>query len=502
MILYNSLTHRKEPFVPRFGNKVSMYTCGPTVYHFAHIGNLRTYIMEDMLEKALRYEGYDVKRVMNITDVGHLSSDADTGEDKMLKGARREHKTVMEIAKFYTDAFFSDCQKLNIKRPDVVEPATNCIPDYIDMITVLLEKGYAYHAGGNIYFDTSKLEKYYVFNDHNEEDLEVGVRDDVDEDTNKRNKADFVLWFTKSKFEDQALKWDSPWGVGYPGWHIECSCISKKHLGEYLDLHCGGIDNAFPHHTNEIAQSESYLGHEWCKTWFHVHHLNTTGGKMSKSKGEFLTVSLLQDKGYDPLVYRLFCLQSHYRQSQMFTWENMDNAAAAYTKLLGRIASLIPAGTPVDAEKMKPYQEKFRQALDADLNTSLAVTRLYDVLKAKDLSDDEKLAGSHHSLLQSSPGTSTAMWLNQLSALAPCQCLTLAGMVITVPGVRLTAGLPSSWYQPSPAVQTNSWPPPLAAWWMCQLLRQPGSKVTLAKNRPVLGSVSGFRNDWPMKNLA
>ena len=210
MILYNSLTHRKEPFVPRFGNKVSMYTCGPTVYHFAHIGNLRTYIMEDMLEKALRYEGYDVKRVMNITDVGHLSSDADTGEDKMLKGARREHKTVMEIAKFYTDAFFSDCQKLNIKRPDVVEPATNCIPDYIDMITVLLEKGYAYHAGGNIYFDTSKLEKYYVFNDHNEEDLEVGVRDDVDEDTNKRNKADFVLWFTKSKFEDQALKWDSP----------------------------------------------------------------------------------------------------------------------------------------------------------------------------------------------------------------------------------------------------------------------------------------------------
>ena len=392
MILYNSLTHRKEPFVPRFGNKVSMYTCGPTVYHFAHIGNLRTYIMEDMLEKALRYEGYDVKRVMNITDVGHLSSDADTGEDKMLKGARREHKTVMEIAKFYTDAFFSDCQKLNIKRPDVVEPATNCIPDYIDMITVLLEKGYAYHAGGNIYFDTSKLEKYYVFNDHNEEDLEVGVRDDVDEDTNKRNKADFVLWFTKSKFEDQALKWDSPWGVGYPGWHIECSCISKKHLGEYLDLHCGGIDNAFPHHTNEIAQSESYLGHEWCKTWFHVHHLNTTGGKMSKSKGEFLTVSLLQDKGYDPLVYRLFCLQSHYRQSQMFTWENMDNAAAAYTKLLGRIASLIPAGTPVDAEKMKPYQERFRQALDADLNTSLAVTRLYDVLKAKDLSDDEKLA--------------------------------------------------------------------------------------------------------------
>ena len=382
MILYNSLTHRKEPFVPRFGNKVSMYTCGPTVYHFAHIGNLRTYIMEDMLEKALRYEGYDVKRVMNITDVGHLSSDADTGEDKMLKGARREHKTVMEIAKFYTDAFFSDCQKLNIKRPDVVEPATNCIPDYIDMITVLLEKGYAYHAGGNIYFDTSKLEKYYVFNDHNEEDLEVGVRDDVDEDTNKRNKADFVLWFTKSKFEDQALKWDSPWGVGYPGWHIECSCISKKHLGEYLDLHCGGIDNAFPHHTNEIAQSESYLGHEWCKTWFHVHHLNTTGGKMSKSKGEFLTVSLLQDKGYDPLVYRLFCLQSHYRKSLVFTWENLDNAVAAYNKLIAKIANIKDEGG-VDEAVRAEYRAKFMKEMDNDLNTAMGVTALYDVLKAK-----------------------------------------------------------------------------------------------------------------------
>ena len=392
MYLYNSATHKKEEFKTHTPGRVEMYTCGPTVYHFAHIGNLRSYIMEDVLEKFLRWTGYDVHRVMNITDVGHLTSDADEGEDKMLKGAKREHKTVMEIAQFYTDAFFEDCRRLNIKTPDVVQPATGCIDEYIKIVSKLMDTGYAYFAGGNVYFDTSKLGRYYVFNDHDEEDLAVGVREGVEEDPNKRNKNDFVLWFTKSKFEDQALKWDSPWGVGYPGWHIECSGISMKYNGEYLDLHCGGIDNAFPHHTNEIAQSESYLGHEWCKTWFHVHHLNTTGGKMSKSKGEFLTVSLLQDKGYDPLVYRLFCLQSHYRQSQMFTWENMDNAAAAYTKLLGRIASLIPAGTPVDAEKMKPYQEKFRQALDADLNTSLAVTRLYDVLKAKDLSDDEKLA--------------------------------------------------------------------------------------------------------------
>ncbi len=392
MKLYNSLTRRKEIFIPRFGNQVSMYTCGPTVYHFAHIGNLRSYIMEDVLEKALRYEGYDVKRVMNITDVGHLSSDADEGEDKMLKGARREHKTVLEIAKYYTDAFFADCGKLNIKTPDVVEPATNCIDDYIEMVSTLLEKGYAYPAGGNIYFDTSKLDKYYVFNDFAEDDLAVGVRDDVEEDNNKRNKADFVLWFTKSKFEDQALKWDSPWGVGYPGWHIECSCISKKHLGEYLDLHCGGIDNMFPHHTNEIAQSESYLGHEWCHYWFHVHHLNTNDGKMSKSKGEFLTVSLLEEKGYDPLVYRLFCLQSHYRKGLVFTWENLDNAAATYNKLLSRIAGLNPdTGATPNLEAAKAYQAKFQKALDNDLNTSMAITSIYDVLKGKDLDDATKL---------------------------------------------------------------------------------------------------------------
>ncbi len=392
MYLYNSLSHKKEEFVPNHPDIVKMYTCGPTVYHFAHIGNLRSYIMEDVLEKALRYEGYNVKRVMNITDVGHLSSDADTGEDKMVKGAKREHKTVMEIAQYYTDAFFADCKKLNIKRPDVVQPATGCIDEYIKIITRLLDKGYAYEAGGNVYFDTSKLEKYYVFNDHNEEDLEVGVREGVEEDTNKRNKNDFVLWFTKSKFEDQALKWDSPWGVGYPGWHIECSGISMKYLGEDLDIHCGGIDNAFPHHTNEIAQSESYLGHKWCNYWFHVHHLNTADGKMSKSKGEFLTVSLLEQKGYDPIVYRLFCLQSHYRRNLQFSYENLDNAAAAYQKLIAKIAALDPDDkTPVDETVLEELKAKFRKALDADLNTSLAVTCLYDVLKAK-TGDSTKLA--------------------------------------------------------------------------------------------------------------
>ena len=388
---YNTLTREVETVIPNEEGKIAMYTCGPTVYHFAHIGNLRSYIMEDVLEKSLRYIGYDVKRVMNITDVGHLSSDADTGEDKMLKGAKREHKTVMEVAKFYTDAFFEDCKKLNIKRPDVVEPATNCIPEFIHMIEVLLEKGYAYQAGGNIYFDTSKLDDYFVFSSAVEkEQLQVGVRDDVEEDANKKNKNDFVLWFTKSKFEDQALKWDSPWGIGYPGWHIECSCISMKHLGEYMDIHCGGVDNIFPHHTNEIAQSESYLGHKWCNYWFHVNHLNDQSGKMSKSKGDFLTVSLLEEKGYDPIAYRMFCLQSHYRKPLVFSYENLDNVESAYEKLVKKIATIQDEGE-LDEKAYTEYNEKFEDAICNDLNTSMAITVVYDVVKA-DINGKTKLA--------------------------------------------------------------------------------------------------------------
>ncbi len=392
MYLYNTATRKKEEFIPRFEGKVSMYTCGPTVYHYAHIGNLRSYIMEDVLEKYLRFTGYDVKRVMNITDVGHLTSDGDTGDDKMLKGAKREKKTVMEIAQFYTDAFFEDCKKLNIKRPDVVEPATQCIDEFIRVIESLIEKGFAYEAGGNIYFDTSKLKQYYIFNDFKEEDLAVGVREGVEEDGNKKNKADFVLWFTKSKFDDQELKWDSPWGIGYPGWHIECSCISMKHLGEYLDIHCGGIDNAFPHHTNEIAQSEAYLGHEWCKYWFHILHLNTNSGKMSKSSGEFLTVSLLESKGYDPLVYRFFCLQSHYRKSLVFSYENLDNAVVAYNKITSRVATFLKGEQgEIEQDKYDELMMAFKEALNNDLNTSLAITVVHYVLKA-DASNATKLA--------------------------------------------------------------------------------------------------------------
>ena len=390
LYFYNTLTRKVEQFIPNQEGKVSMYTCGPTVYHFAHIGNLRSYIMEDLLEKTLRYIGYDVKRVMNITDVGHLSSDADTGEDKMLIGAKREHKSVMDLAKFYTDAFMSDCGKLNIKTPEVVEPATNCISEFIQMVEKLLKDGYAYESGGNIYFDTSKLEEYHIFSNQTERELLVGVRDDVQEDGNKRNKSDFVLWFTKSKFENQEMKWDSPWGVGYPGWHIECSCISIKHLGEYMDIHCGGVDNIFPHHTNEIAQSEAYLGHKWCNYWFHVHHLNDKAGKISKSKGAVLTIPLLESKGYDPLVYRWFCLQSHYRKPLEFSFEVLDQMKAAYDKLVKRIGSLSREGD-IDQERFAFFRKQFEDALCDDLNSSMAITVLYDVLKAE-ITDAAKYA--------------------------------------------------------------------------------------------------------------
>ncbi len=391
LYLYNSLSREREEFTPRNPGKVGMYTCGPTVYHFAHIGNLRTYIMEDILDRYLRYSGYDVKRVMNITDVGHLTGDSDDGEDKMVEGAKREHKTVLEIAKFYTDAFFADCKKLNIRRPDVVEPATRCIGDYIKIIKKLIDSGYAYVSGGNVYFDTSKLDNYYVFNRQNEEDLVVGVREGVEADEAKKNKCDFALWFTKSKFEDQELKWNSPWGLGYPGWHIECSAISIKHLGEYLDIHCGGIDNVFPHHTNEIAQSEAYLGHPWCRYWFHVLHLNTQSGKMSKSKGEFLTLSLLEEKGFAPVVYRFFCLGSHYRKSLVFSWDALENARGSYDKLIARIAQLSDSGKEIDDAAFDEQKRRFTDALDSDLNTSLAITAVYDVLKA-DTNDETKLA--------------------------------------------------------------------------------------------------------------
>lgn len=387
MRIYNTLTRSVEEFIPLEEGKVKLYTCGPTVYHYAHIGNIRNYIGHDILDKTLRFLGYDVYRAMNFTDVGHLTSDSDSGEDKMEIARKREHKSAMEIAHFYTKEFLKDFSLVNCRMPEVVSPATDNIDEYIKIITKLLEKGYAYVSGGNVYFDISKLNDYYVLTNHQEDQMVVGARESVEEDLNKRNQADFALWFTTSKFENHELLWDSPWGKGYPGWHIECSGISIKYLGERIDIHGGGVDNIFPHHTNEIAQSEAYLGHPWCHYWFHNEHLLDETGKMSKSKGAILSISVLKEKGYDPLSFRYMCLGSHYRKQLIFSYEALDQAEATLKKLRNRIQSISSDGE-VDSASYDSYCERFKDALSDDLNTSNALTILYDVLK------DEKINGT------------------------------------------------------------------------------------------------------------
>ena len=391
MKLYNTLSRKVEEFVPNEDGKVKFYTCGPTVYHYAHIGNIRSYICHDILDKTLRYMGYDVTRCMNITDVGHLTSDSDSGEDKMEVAKKRENKSAMEIAEFYTKAFFDDFLKVNCRKPDIVSPATENIDMYIKMIEKLISEDAAYISGGNVYFDTSKLNDYYCLTNHRENDMVVGVRESVEEDDNKRNQADFVLWFTTSKFKNHELLWDSPWGKGYPGWHIECSGISIKYLGEKLDIHGGGVDNIFPHHTNEIAQSEAFLGHKWCNYWFHIEHLLDESGKMSKSKGDILTVSKLEEEKYDPLAFRFMCLNSHYRKQLLFTEENLNQAQNTLNKLRNRISSLIDKNE-VNSKLFDTYKEKFINNLEDDLNTANAITVLYDLLKDNELNDSTKLA--------------------------------------------------------------------------------------------------------------
>ena len=359
------------------------------MYSYAHIGNIRNYIGHDILDKTLRYLGYEVTRCMNITDVGHLTSDSDSGEDKMLKGAKRENKTVLEIADYYTEAFFNDFKLVNNRMPEIISKATDNIDEYIKIISTLIDKDYAYVSGGNVYFDISKLSDYYALTNHKEDEMVVGVREGVEEDSNKRNQGDFALWFTKSKFEDQELKWDSPWGVGYPGWHIECTGIAIKYLGEYLDIHGGGVDNIFPHHTNEIAQSEGYLGHKWCNYWFHNEHLLDETGKMSKSKGAILTVTSLKDEGYDPLAFRFMCLNSHYKKQLVFSYEALKQAEDTLNKLRDRINNIID-GSNYNDNDFNKYNDLFKEALSNDLNTSNALTILYDVLKS-DISSSTKL---------------------------------------------------------------------------------------------------------------
>ena len=389
MKLYNTLNKKIEEFIPNKDNEVRMYTCGPTVYHYAHIGNLRTYISEDILEKAFKYLGYKVTRVMNITDVGHLVGDGDSGEDKMAVASKREHKSSQEIAKYYTECFKKDCENLNIRWPDIVSNATDNIQMYIKMIEKLLENNYAYISNGNVYFDTTKYDKYYELSGRNSEDLMVAVREDIKEDKSKKNPFDFGLWFTNSKFDNQQMKWDSPWGRGYPGWHIECSGISIKYLGEYLDIHCGAEDAVFPHHTNEIAQSECYLGHKWCNYWLHFGFLNDKDGKMSKSKGEFLTVDLLKEKGYNPLSYRYLCINSNYHNALTFSFDILDGAQIEYKKLKNKVSLLTDDGN-IDNDKINYYDNLFKDALNNNLNTSMCLTIIYDVLKDNQLNDITK----------------------------------------------------------------------------------------------------------------
>ena len=393
MKIYNTMSRRIEEFVPIKEGKASMYCCGPTVYNYAHIGNLRTYIFEDLLHRTLLYDEYKVRHCMNITDVGHLTGDGDDGEDKMEKRSKETGKTVWEISEFYTDAFFSDTKALNILRPDVVCKATDHIQDMIALIKILEEKGHTYIAGGNVYFSIDTINDYGKLAGLKLDDLKSGARIEID--SNKRNPKDFVLWFTNSKFGEQAMMWDSPWGRGYPGWHIECSAMSMKYLGPHFDIHCGGIDAIPVHHTNEIAQSEAATGEKWVDYWCHGEFLLNDTGKMSKSSGEFLTLSVLIAKGYDPLDYRYFCLGGHYRTQLKFSFEALDHAKSARSQLVQRVSELkakCPSTKGLKiSESGRKYLDQFVGAMNNDLKTPEALSYLWSMLKDQSISDSDKL---------------------------------------------------------------------------------------------------------------
>ena len=392
MKLYNTMDRKVEEFVPIEEGKVGMYCCGPTVYNYAHIGNLRTYIFEDILHRTLEEAGYRVKHVMNITDVGHLTGDGDDGEDKLGKRSRETGKSVWDIAAFYIDAFFADEKALNIKRPNVVCKATDHIQDMIALIKRLEEKGHTYTAGGNVYFSIDTIDDYGKLAGQKQEDKLSGARIAVD--GNKRNPQDFVLWFTNSKFGEQAMMWDSPWGRGYPGWHIECSAMSMKYLGETFDIHCGGIDAIPVHHTNEIAQSEAATGHKWVNYWCHGEFLLNDKGKMSKSSGEFLTLPVLVGHGYNALDYRYFCLGGHYRTQLKFSYEALDHAKSARERLNSMVAELKAKAKPEStiSEKAESYKDSFFAALFNDLRCPEALAVMWKMLKDNSITEGEKLS--------------------------------------------------------------------------------------------------------------
>lgn len=383
------MTRSIEEFRPLHEDCVGMYTCGPTVYNYAHIGNLRTYIFEDTLKRALIHAGYKVRHVMNITDVGHLTGDGDDGEDKLEKSARETGKSVWDIAKFYTEAFFRDEEALNIIRPDVVCNATDHIKQMIELIRRLEAGGHTYIAGGNVYFSIDTFPKYGALARLKLGELMSGARIEVD--SNKRNPKDFVLWFTNSKFGNQAMMWDSPWGRGYPGWHIECSAMSMHYLGEQFDIHCGGIDAIPVHHTNEIAQSEAATGKPWVNWWLHGEFLLTEKGKMSKSSGEFLTLPYLEKQGFDALDYRYFVLGAHYRTQLQFSMEGLKGAANARNGLVQRIAGLKGEASAKPGEKAQAYMDEFDGHIGNDLATPKAMAVLWNMLKDEDLTDADKL---------------------------------------------------------------------------------------------------------------
>ncbi|MCQ2580845.1 MAG: cysteine--tRNA ligase [Alphaproteobacteria bacterium] len=397
LYFYNTMSRAIDAFEPTDAAEVKMYCCGPTVYNYAHIGNLRTYIFEDLLAKTIRMAGYKLKHVMNITDVGHLTSDADTGEDKMLLAAEKEKIQVLDLARKYEKVFFDHTSALRLNRPDVVARATEHIQDMIKFVQKLEEKGYAYFSNGNVYFDTAKFPEYGKLSGQNRSELRHGAR--VEQDENKRNPSDFVLWFTTSKFANQILQWDSPWGKGYPGWHIECSTMAMKYLGEHLDIHCGGIDHIAVHHENEIAQSEAFLGHTWVNTWMHAAFLQMKDGKMSKSKGEFLTLDTLVEKGYKPEHYKYFCLSSHYKTSANFTFEALDAAKNSYETLINKISELKRLATSddsVDSAKEADSIKTFNSFMFNDLKTPQALATMWDVLKDQSIPAKSKLNFVEH----------------------------------------------------------------------------------------------------------
>jgi len=395
MKLYNTLSRKIEEFKPFVEKKVGLYACGPTVYDFAHIGHIRAYVFNDTLRKTFEYLGYQVKHVMNITDVGHLSDDGDHGEDKMEKGARKYGKTVWDIAQYYTDFFFNSMDAMNILRPKIVCKATDHIPEMIEMIQTLIKKGYAYETKDVVYFDITTFKTYGALSKQKSEDKKEAVREEVKIDPDKKHPADFVLWFKRvGKFKDHTMHWESPWGEGFPGWHIECSAMSKKYLGTTIDIHTGGIDHIPVHHENEIAQSEAANGVLFVHYWMHYHFLQVEGQKMSKSLGNFYTIDDIVKKGVDPMALRLLLLQSHYRQPMNFTWKALEATQEAYVKLKLQVAGLTNKSqktSTISSSVGTQFKNTFVLAIENDLQTPQAVAVLFTMLKS-DLSESEKLA--------------------------------------------------------------------------------------------------------------